>query len=96
MLLALPDPHHNLCIKVLLGGRVVRRPMDFPAISVYAERRGWMLALVNDSAGVSGVQSMSDVALPMWAKAYAFTSPHGRLSCADDGKKDNNIVRNLA
>lgn len=48
-------------------------PWTSLAISVYAKRRGWMLALVNDSAGVLGVQSMSEVALPMWAKAYFTT-----------------------
>jgi hypothetical protein len=71
MLLALPHPHHDLWIKPLLGGRIVLLPMDVLAISVYAERRGWMLALVKDSAGVSGVQSVSTIDLPKWDKAYA-------------------------
>jgi hypothetical protein len=47
-------------------------------IVVHRGRRG---------GGSSVLWSMSAIALPLWAKAYAFIEGHMRLPCAADCKK---------
>ena len=75
MLLASSHPHDDVAVNVR-GVRIPVCPMDSPCRLGVLMRSG-MLSLVKDSAGSSGFQSISSVALPLWARTHDLSSPHG-------------------
>jgi hypothetical protein len=72
MLLATSHPHDKVSFKIL-GARIVLRPMDRPCRRCVLPEAAVDGRITVHRGGSSGLKSTSDVALPLWAKAHAFT-----------------------
>jgi hypothetical protein len=92
-LLASSHPHGKVSFKIL-GARIILWPMDRPCrrcVLAEAAVDAWIVVC---QEGSFGLKSTSDVALPLWAKAHAFTWEQGWPPCDANCETNSKIIRN--